>query len=154
MMFAAAIFVKSRLPSSGVLFRPILCHGNHPCLWRISTALSQGSKRRASTGEDSNTRFITARKEKNENDEGSLNRAYQVTFLATTAAISFMSKHAIGQNRPRFRVGITVPARARSSQKLFSGQEASRAHRPICLKLRRKIVAAYETFREFLRLIL
>jgi hypothetical protein len=152
MMFASAIFVKSRLPSSGVLFRSILCHGNHPCLWRISTALSQGSKRRASTREDSNTRFITARKEKKENDEETLNRAYPVTLLATTAVIAFMSKRSIRQNRPRFRVGITASAGPVPAKSCIPGQEASRGHRPICLKLRQEIVAAHETFSDFVRL--
>jgi hypothetical protein len=59
MVFAPAVFTEGSLPSSGVSFRPVLGHVGHPCLLRISTALSQGLECRTSTGEDSSTRFIT-----------------------------------------------------------------------------------------------
>jgi hypothetical protein len=39
-----------------------------------------------------------------------------------------------------------------SSQKLHSRSGASRAYRPICLKLRQEIVATHETFSDFIRL--
>jgi hypothetical protein len=62
MMLAAAVLGKGTLPSSRTLLRPTFCHVDHPCFSRVSMALSQGSRRRASTGGDSNPRSITAEK--------------------------------------------------------------------------------------------
>ena len=49
-MLAAAILAKGALSSSRALLRPTFCHVDHPCFIRVSMELSQGSKRRASTG--------------------------------------------------------------------------------------------------------
>jgi len=61
-MLAAAVLRKGTFSSSRTLLRPTFCHVDHPCFSRVSIALSQGSKRRASTGGDSNPRSITAEK--------------------------------------------------------------------------------------------
>jgi hypothetical protein len=59
-MFAAAIFAKRKFVFFRTLLRHSFCHGCLLCRWSVRTALSQGSERRTSTGEDSSTRFITA----------------------------------------------------------------------------------------------
>ena len=66
-VFAPAVGAKGSLAFSGTFFRRGFCHVGHPCRWRISTTLSQGSNCRTSTGEDSIARFITTENRANWN---------------------------------------------------------------------------------------
>ena len=65
-MSAAPIFAEGSLASSPGFFRPIFCHVDHPISIECAL-LSQGSKRRTSTRDDSNPRSITAEKFANGN---------------------------------------------------------------------------------------
>jgi hypothetical protein len=67
MMLAAAVRAESGFSFFQALFCRGFRHCDHPSRWRIDAALSQRSQCRTSTGEDSNTRFITAEKPRNWN---------------------------------------------------------------------------------------